>query len=132
MPASLSESQREFLRYLVNGVGATVVHYGVLSFLIQVVGIPSAGLANFLAAIVGIAVSFLGSRYFVFRSHTASLGAQLWRFVALYAVFALIHAGVLYLWTDLLGYDFRIGFLLATGLQVLMSFAANKLLVFAR
>ncbi len=132
MLESLSESRKEFLRYLVNGVCATVVHFGVLSFLFQVLKLPSAGMANFLAALVGITVSFLGSRYFVFRNHTAGLGAQLWRFVAFYALFALIHAGVLYVWSDLMGFDFRLGFLLATGLQVLMSFSANKLLVFAR
>ena len=132
MLASLSEPQREVLRYLVNGVAATVVHFAILTLLIEVARLPSAGAANFLAAIVGIGVSFLGSRYFVFRNHTTGIAAQLWRFVAFYALFALIHAGVLYVWSDLLGYDFRIGFLIATGLQVLMSFSANKLLVFAR
>lgn len=132
MLASLSESQREFARYLVNGVAATLVHFCVLTVLIELVRVPSAGVANLLAAIVGIAVSFVGSRYFVFRRHSTGVAAQLWRFVAFYALFALIHAGVLYVWTDLLAFDFRVGFLLATALQVLMSFSANKLLVFAR
>lgn len=132
MLASLSDNQREFIRFVVNGVAAAVVHFSVLSFLILVAKLPSAGAANFLAAIAGLSASFLGNRYFVFRNHTGGVGAQLWRFVAFYALFALIHAGVLHLWTDLWGYDFRIGFIIATGLQVLMSFSANKLLVFAR
>jgi putative flippase GtrA len=132
MLASLSESQREFARYLVNGLVATLLHFGVLTLLIEVVRVPSAGVANLIAASVGIGVSFLGSRYFVFRNHSSGVAAQLWRFVAFYALFALIHAGVLYVWTDLFALDFRIGFLLATALQVLMSFSANKLLVFAR
>jgi putative flippase GtrA len=132
MLASLSDSQREFARFIVNGVAAAAVHFCVLSFLILVAKLPSAGAANFLAAIAGMSASFLGSRYFVFRNHTAGVGAQLWRFAAFYALFALVHAGVLYLWSDLWGLDFRIGFILATGLQVLMSFSANKLLVFAR
>lgn len=132
MPMSPSEPQREFLRYLVNGVAATIVHFAVLTFLMQVVGVPSAGLANFLAAIVGITASFLGSRYFVFRRHAGGLGTQLWRFALFYALFALIHAAVLYLWTDLAGFDYRFGFVIATALQVVMSFSANKLVVFAR
>ncbi len=132
MPASPSDTRGEVLRYLVNGVVATIVHYGVLSLLLEVLHLPSAGVANFLAATVGITVSFIGSRYFVFRNHTAGLGTQLWRFVALYALFALVHAGVLFVWTDLMHLDFRIGFIIATGLQMLMSFSANKLLVFAR
>ena len=103
-----------------------------LAVLLRLVHVPSAAVANFFAALVGVGVSFLGSRYYVFRGHTAALGSQLWRFVALYTVFALIHASVLGVWTDLLGFDYRIGFVLATGLQMLMSFLANKYLVFAR
>jgi len=120
------------LRYVVNGVVATVVHYACLSLLVHFVQLPSVGLANFCAAIVGITASFFGSRYFVFRGHTASFGSQFWRFVALYALFALVHGGVLFVWTDLMRLEFRIGFVLATALQMLMSFSANKLLVFAR
>jgi len=37
---------------------------------------------------------------------------------------------VLWLWTDLNHLDFRIGFLLATALQVVLSFWGNKVLVF--
>jgi putative flippase GtrA len=117
---------------LANGVVATVVHFACLSLLVQFAALPSVGFANFCAAIVGITASFIGSRYFVFRGHTASLGSQLWRFVAFYTLFALIHGGVLFVWTDLMRLDFRIGFVLATVLQMVMSFSANKLLVFAR
>ena len=45
-------------------------------------------------------------------------------------VVALAHAGVHLVWTDWFGYDFRMGFLLATGLQVMISFIANRPMVF--
>jgi putative flippase GtrA len=128
----LSEVRGEVVRYLVNGVAATIIHFGCLSILIYSGLLSSAGLANLFAAIAGITASFLGSRYFVFRGHSAGFAAQLWRFVAFYGLFAVIHAGVLFVWTDVMHLDFRIGFLLATGLQMLMSFSANKLLVFSK
>ena len=54
-------------RYIVNGLFATAVHYGVLTFCLTVLQLPSAGVANLIAAVFGITASFFGSRYFVFR-----------------------------------------------------------------
>lgn len=123
-------SQAQVARYVVNGIVATAVHYTVLQFNLGVLHVPSAGLANLIAAGFGIATSFLGSRYFVFRAHAGSLLHQFAKFGVLYACIALLHGCVLWLWTDLNHLDFRIGFLLATGLQVVLSFWGNKVLVF--
>lgn len=119
-------------RYGVNGLVATAVHYGVLSFCLEVLKLPSAGLANLVAAGFGITASFVGSRYFVFRRPDEPIGQQAARFGALYAAIGCLHALVLALWTDSLGFDYRWGFLLATGLQMVLSYWGNKRLVFHR
>lgn len=118
------------LRYIVNGLVATVVHYVVLSFGLEVLRIPSAGLANLMAAGVGITTSFLGSRYFVFLAGSRPVLGQASRFIALYALIALLHGATLWLWSDMGGLDYRIGFLLATCMQVALSYFGNKHLVF--
>lgn len=118
------------LRYVVNGLVATGVHYAVLSFGLEQLRIPSAGLANLLAATAGITTSFLGSRYFVFRASDGSMLDQAARFVVLYASIALLHGAVLWLWTDIGRLDYRLGFLVATALQVMLSYWGNKRLVF--
>ena len=110
MSARADSSQAQAARYVVNGIVATAVHYAVLQFNLSVLRIPSAGLANLFAAVVGIATSFLGS--------------------LLYACIAVLHGTVLWLWTDLNHFDFHIGFLLATAVQVALSFWGNKALVF--
>jgi len=92
----------------------------------------SAGLANLIAASCGITVSFLGSRYFVFPAAGNSLASQVARFSLLYAILALVHGAVLFVWTDKLGLDYRVGFLIATALQIVGSYSGNKLLVFTR
>ena len=120
----------QLVRYLINGVLATLVHYGVLQLAIEVLHVPVAGIANAIAAIFGIVVSFLGSRYFVFRGQEGSVVKQGALFVLIYAGIALLHALVMYVWADWQGRDYRIGFLLATGMQVAFSFFANKFLVF--
>ena len=45
---------------------------------------------------------------------------------------AVFHGLVLLIWTDWYALDYRIGFLIATVVQVLLSYLGNKLLVFKK
>jgi len=117
-------------RYAINGLLATAVHFGVLAFNLKVIGLSSAGVSNLIAACVGLSVSFLGSRYFVFRGHSEPFLRQAGKFAGLYAAMAVLHGLVLYIWSDRLLLDFRSGFVLATGLQVVLSYFGNKTMVF--
>lgn len=121
--------QRPF-RYVVNGGVATVVHFLVLAFSIQVLNWSSAGAANGFAALFGIAASFLGSRYYVFTSSTESTSSQLVKFLMLYVSIALLHAGVLLVWTDYYQFNYVVGFMIATVMQLMFSYWGNKILVF--
>ena len=117
----------DLFRYVINGLFATAVHYLVLNFNVQTLGFPSAGLANGVASVFGITVSFLGNRYFVFRGgRTASFAPQAARFLILYVLIALLHTGVMWLWADYSGFNYRVGFVIATGLQFLLSFVGNR------
>ena len=118
------------VRYVINGLVATAVHYGVLRFNIEVLHVPLAAMANAIAAVFGITVSFLGSRYFVFHGRQGSLARQGSLFLLIYAAIAVLHALVMYVWADRWGLDYRAGFVLATGMQMAVSFVANKFLVF--
>lgn len=118
------------IRFLLNGVVATAVHYAALSFYLEVLQLESAGLSNLLAAPVGIAASFLGNRYYVFRRSDSALLQQALKFVGLYAALALLHGSLLYVWTDQWQLDYRIGFLIAVGAQVVLGYLAGKYLVF--
>jgi putative flippase GtrA len=120
----------QFARYVINGLAATAVHFLVLKFNLEVVGMASAGIANGVAAIFGITASFIGSRYFVFRGPSGRLLRQGMLFVLLYTCIAMLHALVMHIWADRLGLDYRIGFVLATFMQMAFSFVANKFMVF--
>ena len=120
----------ELTRYIINGVVATGVHFFVLTVGIEFIQIHSAAIANFIAAIFGILCSFFGSRYFVFKSAQGPLTKQASYFFSLYIAIAFFHALVLYAWTDLYQYDYRCGFLIATILQIVLSYFGNKFLVF--
>lgn len=121
---------KELMRYVINGLAATLVHYGVLTFNLHVLSMSSAGAANLFAAVFGITASFLGSRYYVFNKIDESLLKQALKFSGLYGAIALLHGLVLLVWTDWLGFDYRQGFLIATAFQVSLSYVGNKKLVF--
>jgi putative flippase GtrA len=126
----MSLNHRENLRYILNGLTATAVHYGILTLNLRVLEISSAGISNFIAALFGISTSFLGSRYFVYRDHTGTLKKQAVSFLSLYLTIALLHGSALYLWTDRFGLPYQTGFLLATVIQVSLSYFGNKIFVF--
>jgi putative flippase GtrA len=118
------------LRYVLNGLLATGVHYLVLSVLINPLAVRPIGLANLVAAITGTAASFVGNRRFVFKAVNAPIQKQAIHFAALYAILAVIHSACMYLWCDILNRDYQIGFLLATVLQFLLSYIFNSRVVF--
>ena len=122
--------EKEFGRYVVNGLIATFIHYVVLTVNIEWIGIDSAGLSNFLAAGFGISASFIGSRYFVFKKYDVPIILQASKFMGLYGIIAIVHGVILFLWTDMIANDYRVGFLIATTFQVAISYLGNKILVF--
>lgn len=118
------------VRYIVNGLFATLVHFLVLTFNLKVLGWQSAGAANLVAAVFGIATSFVGSRYYVFNESIEPFFRQFYRFIFLYALIALLHGALMYVWVDLYLYNYIAGFVIATVLQVVCSYFGNKVLVF--
>ena len=120
----------ELSRYGINGFVATVIHFVVLTFNLQFLEVNSAGLASMFSAIIGITSSFLGSRYFVFKSTGEQVASQFMKFSGMYIAIALLHVAVLAVWTDWNGLDYRIGFIIATLLQVTLSYLGNKFMVF--
>ena len=121
----------EGLRYLINGALATLVHFAVLWACLEWWSVSSAGLSSAAASLVGIAVSFFGNRHFVFRRHDRPIWPQARRFLMLYAAIALLHGGVLFVWTDLLQLPYLAGFGLAVALQVVLGYLGGRFLVFA-
>lgn len=125
--------QSQTFRYIVNGLVATGIHFSVLSFLVDVVKVPSAGVSNAVGACFGIMASFVGNRYFVFplarqQHHVIKQGL---RFAGAYGLIALVHGAVLTVWADMLKWDYRLGFCLAIGIQVVLGYWINKHFVFA-
>ena len=95
----------EMLRYGLVGGASTVVDYLVYLTLTRLVGLLELD-ANIFAYLAGHVVSFFGNRLFTFRSTTAALGSQYWKYWFVSLVGLGISQLVLYLglmmgWHDL-------------------------------
>ncbi len=132
LPGRGASRKMAFPRFVANGLVATAAHYAVLLIAMEVASMPSAALANLLASIFGITASFIGNRYFVFRSTEASMMAQGVKFLGLYGLIAMLNGGVMFLVTDYLGYHYNIGFICALVLQVWLGYTAGKHVVFRK
>jgi len=119
-------------RYIFNGLLATAVHYSVLMANLELLHFQSAGVANFVAALFGITTSYFGNRYFVFKNTTESIISQASKFGVLYGLIAILHGLVLFVWADWYTFSYSSGFLIATVLQVSISYFGNKFLVFKK
>lgn len=128
----MNRHAEEVIRYVINGVVATAVHFGVLTYNLNVLHIPFAGLANLLASIFGILVSFIGNRYFVFQETAEGFLIQAIKFVALYAAIGFVHGLTLYIWTDLYKLSYQLGFLIAVMIQFTLGYIAGKKIIFKK
>ena len=122
----------ELVRYGVNGIVATAVHYLVLFLSMEFFQFGSAGLANLLASIFGISISFIGNRYFVFPSSGEGILVQAVKFAGLYAAIGLLHGFTLYIWTDIYSLSYHFGFLIAVMIQFSLGYLAGKNIVFKK
>jgi len=125
----MREEAGRVLRFVLNGLFATAVHFGVLAGLVEGAGMGSAALANTLAAVCGITVSYAGNRSFVLRSRAPHRRAGV-RFLACYAAVVSLHGGAMALWADIGGLDYQIGFLLFTGAAAVLTYVLNRFFVF--
>lgn len=124
-----------FLKFIVNGLVATFVHYVVMLLISNyLIGIYS--IAYGIASIFGILTSFLGNKFFVFAtsnqyhlpSHTTF--KQLRSFLLLYGLIMLICSVLMGVLSDLLYINYNLSFMIALCVQTLLSFFGNKRYVF--
>ena len=117
-------------RYVINGLCATFIHYIVLIINIEIFLMQVAAIANLVASLFGITASFLGNKFFVFKNKDSRLVNQFFIFTSLYLSIATIHGVTMFFWADKYGYDYRIGFILASIIQFALSYFGNKFIVF--
>ena len=121
---------REVFLFLINGFLATLIHFAALILFVNSAGL-SYGLSNFLSFLVGSISSFLGNKFFVFKvKNKFRTSSQFIKFFFLYLALAFEHGVALYWWSDINEYNYIVGFLFITMLNIIISFIFNKYIIF--
>ena len=130
-----SKSPYTFLKFIVNGLFATFVHY-VTMLLISNYVISIYLISYGIASIFGILTSFMGNKFFVFTNSNQNHAyynytfKQLRSFLLLYGFIMLICSLLMGVLSDLLQINYNLSFIIALCIQTLLSFFGNKRYVF--
>ena len=117
-------------RFALIGVIATLVHFVVIVLLVEILGLLTPTPSTVIGSIFGITVAYLGNYWFVFRLDDQRHDLYAPRFVVTYLGVMAIHAGMMYLFVDVLYLKYAYGFIVATVFSATTTFLANRLVVF--
>ena len=117
------------LKFIINGLFATGIHYVTLYVFLYILSFSPFG-ADLIAATIGMIVSFIGNKYFVFKNKEGKLHTQAFKFLVIYGIIALFHAAILHVSIVILQINYNYGFFIATSIQVILSYIGNKKVVF--
>ncbi len=122
-------SVKEIGRFGVVGVGATLVHFAVLTLAVEQTRIPPS-LANGLAFLCALSVTYLGQSLWVFRHRSRHGADQLARFGVSLGIGMLANVAIMAVSVHALGLGYRVGFVLGLILVPALSFVINRYWVF--
>jgi putative flippase GtrA len=118
-------------RFVLVGLVATLVHYLVILCLVDLLNLLDPTPATVVGSVFGIATAYVGNYHYVFGVDDNRHDHYVPRFVITYLIVMTIHASVMYLFVELLLLPYELGFITATALSAITTFAANNLVVFA-
>lgn len=125
----LSTILHQAKRFGLVGLGATGVHFLVLSAAVHIFQVASLTVATVIGTCCGIVVSYLGHHRFTF----AAVGGHVPRFsmfVVVYGVVMTLHGGLMYVMGDTLGWTYAVPFIVATGISAAITFVLTRQVVF--
>ncbi|MES9967875.1 MAG: GtrA family protein [Sedimenticola sp.] len=112
-------------RFALVGILATLVHYLVIVMLVDLLGWMGPTPATVVGSIFGIATAYAGNYLYVFGLSDRKHDHYAPRFVFTYLSVMAIHAGMMYLFADILGLRYEYGFVVATLFSATTTFIAN-------
>ncbi len=120
---------RQFAMFIIVGVAAALVHYGVLIALVEFRGVAPvpATLAGYVA---GGVVSYVLNRRHTYKSERPHEEAG-WRFAAVAGVGFVLTSIFMYLLHDIAGLHYLVAQVLTTGVVLVWSFGAHRLWTFS-
>ena len=125
----LSFINHSIVRFTINGLVATVVHYLAMVFAIYFLGITWFSVAYAFAFLFAVVTSFWGNKRFVFQHHQVQ-DFQFVKFVTLYLGLLFMTSLTMWAVSDYGGLHYNTGFIIAVTLQFIGGYLGNRYLIF--
>lgn len=122
-------SVTEILRFGIVGLAATAMHYFTLILMVELFAI-SPTLANGLAFLFALCITYLGQSLWVFQERSQHNISQMLRFIVSLGFGLLSNMVIMAVSMHALGMGYQNGFLLSLLLVPALSFMINRLWVF--
>jgi putative flippase GtrA len=121
---------RELLRFGLIGLAATGLHFALLTLLVERGGLPPPT-ANGVAFLGALTVTYLGQSLWVFPGRSRHSPRQMLRFALSLVLGLAANMAIMALCTQVLGFDYRTGFIIGVATVPALSFTINRSWVFA-
>ena len=124
----------ETIRYLAVGATTSVVSFGLFTFLYQIAGL-NVTVSNVISISVAIVYAYAANKLVVFRKRSGSfeeLAREFCKFVGSRLFTMALEVGAVELFYGVLGFDARVGKLLAQAITVVANYLISKLIVFRK
>ena len=129
-PSPTKSLTAQFSSFIWVGGFATLLHYLILIFLVQIGGVRPT-LATGVGCIAGAALSYFLNYHYTFVSKLSHAPAVA-KFFTVAAIGLTINLGIVALATENLGANYLLAQVFATGCVLLWNFTANRLWTFRR
>ena len=121
---------KEILRFLTVGLVSNLVNFITYSFL-YFIGI-SLFICSCIGYVIGISISYIGGRSWVFKADIASTRKTLTKFFLVYLCGGIGMTTLIVVLTNYFYFDYKVSWLIGAFYAVINNFLGQKLIVFNR
>lgn len=118
------------IKFIISGVVSTLIHFLFLLIGVEIIKISLISISNLFASFFGLSSSFILNRYFVFRKFNKDILITYIQFMFANTLTIIVTSLLFLLWSDILGWDYRIGFLLIYLFIAIINFYLYKKIIF--
>jgi putative flippase GtrA len=118
------------IKYFVNGLIASTVHFLIFYLLYKILKIESAFISYLLASIIGIYISYFGNNKFVFNGVRNFKVAKFLKYIILQLILLLISTSLIWILIDINEINYIISFLFALIIQFFIGYYISKNYIF--
>ncbi len=122
---------KQFVKFCLVGGTAALINFGILYWLVEFFGVWYVA-ANFCGGVISAIFNFLSNKFWTFRNNERGKGLyyQGIKFVIVISCGVLLNTFLIYLITEFFRFDYRISWVIATGIVTFWNFGFNRFWTF--